>query len=103
MAGFQWWQIAYRLRLFLVDYQRERGVNHIGDGDFALIYIANSLLLVAAVFGVRVLWRDSRSWRIAGLVVGTTNVLGCLTLFVMHRTGILVEYGEFIRQMKGGQ
>ena len=102
MAGVQWWQIAYRLRLFFVDYHSERGMNHIGDGDFTLIYIANLLLLAAAVFGVRAFWHDARGWRISGLVVSTMNAVGCLCLFVMHRTGVLVEYGEFIRHWQGG-
>ena len=35
IAAFQWYQIVYRLHLFFRDYASERGVNHIGDGDFA--------------------------------------------------------------------
>src|SRR5438132_406246 len=96
VAGLQWWQIAYRLRLFFTDYRGERGVNHIGNGDFALIYIVNALLLVATVFAFRV-FRQERRWRIAAATVGAVNVIGWLTLFAMHRTGALVEYDEFIR------
>ena len=96
VAGLQWWQIAYRLRLFFTDYRGERDVNHIEDGDFALIYITNALLLLAAVFAFRV-FRHDRRWRIAAVTVGAVNVVGWLTLFVMHRTGALVEYHEFIR------
>jgi hypothetical protein len=102
MAGLQWWQIAYRFRLFFVDCHGERGVNHIGDGDFMLIYIVNAILLASTVFGVRAVWYESRGWRLAGLIVGVSNAIGCLALFLMHRTGTLVEYGESIRRSKGG-
>jgi len=99
-AAFQWWQIAYRLRLFFVDYGGERGANHISDGDFMLIYLTNALLLVVALCALRAL-RNSKSWRIFATSIGTANLLGWLTLFVMHRTGALVEYGEFILHWRG--
>src|SRR5438093_4188637 len=96
VAVLQWWQIAYRLRLFLTDCHGERGVNHIGDGAFTFIYIVNAILLAGVVFALRVFWRDGRGWRIATGVVGLGNAFGWLTFAVMHRTGVLVEYGEFI-------
>ena len=78
----QWSQIAYRLRLFFTDYRGERGVNHIGDGDFALIYTTNALLLLAAVFAFRAL-RQDRRWRVAAVTVGAV-------LLVELRSGMLV-------------
>lgn len=102
IATLQWWQIAYRLRLFFTEYRGERGVNHVGDGDFALINITNALLLLAAVFAFRAI-RQDRRWRVAAVTVGAVNVIGWLTLIVMHRTGALVEYHEFIRHWKGGR
>jgi len=96
----QWWQIVYRLHLFFGEYRGERAVNHIGDGDFALIYILNAMLLASVIFALGVLWQ-SRSWRISAIGVGVVNALGCLSLFIMHQTGALVEYSEFIRHMKG--
>jgi hypothetical protein len=100
VALFQWAQIAYRLHLFFGECRGERAVNHIGDGDFALIYIANAILLASALFALRVLWQ-SRPWRVSSVAVGIVNGLGWLSLFIMHQTGALVEYGEFIRHMKG--
>ena len=96
---FQWGEIIYRLLLFFGEYRGERGVNHVGDGDFALIYFINAILLVSTLFALRVLWQ-SRTWRISSLAVGFLNVLGWLGLFIMHQTGALVEYGEFMRHMR---
>ena len=96
----QWWQIAYRLHLFYIDYNGELNVNHIGDGDFIMIYAVNALLLLAAVFSLRV-FRRERPWRNAILIIGSVNVAGWLAFIFMHQTGILVEYIEFIRHMKG--
>lgn len=100
VALFQWAQIVYRLWLFFGEYHGERGVNHIG-GDFTLIYITNALLLAVAIFALRVFWRGSRGWRVTSAAVAAANLLGWLTLFVMHRTGALVEYIEFIGHLKG--
>ena len=97
---FQWGQIVYRLHLFFGEYRGERGVNHVGDGDFALIYFLNAILLASTLFALRALWQ-SRSGRISSAAVGFVNGLGWLSLFIMHQTGMLVEYGEFIRHMKG--
>lgn len=100
LAAIQWSQIAYRLYLFVHHYHGERGVNHIGEA-FADIYLINALLLAMAISGLMVLWRHSRTWRTAAAVIGATNLLGWIALFVMHQTGVLVEYGEFIRHMRG--
>src|SRR5438093_11160404 len=93
VAVLQWWQIAYRLRLFLTDCHGERGVNHIGDGAFTFIYIVNAILLVGVVFALRVFWRAGRGWRIAKGVVGLGNALGGVTCVDMERDGDLGEDG----------
>jgi hypothetical protein len=98
LAIIQWWQICYRLHLFYVDYKGELFVNHI-DG-FGLIYVLDALLLLTATFSFRIFQNEKR-WRNAALFVGSTNLAGWLALIVMHRTGILVEYPEFIRHMRG--
>jgi hypothetical protein len=97
VAAIQWWQIAYRLHLFYVDYKGELNVNHIGD--FALIYVINALVLLTAAFSFRV-FRNEKTWRNAALIVGSVNLAGWLAFFLMHKTGVLVEYTEFIRHMK---
>ena len=66
---FQWAQIGYRLNLFFGECRGERSVNHIGNGDFMLIYIANAILLGAAVLALRAFWQ-SYGWRIASAIVG---------------------------------
>jgi hypothetical protein len=100
VAIIQWWQIAYRLHLFYVDYKGELNVNHIGDGDFTLIYVVNALLLLTAAFSFRV-FRAEKPWRHAALIIGSINLAGWLALILMHRTGVLVGYTEFIGHMKG--
>jgi|ERR1017187_8920628 hypothetical protein len=100
LATVQWWQIAYRLHLFYVDYKGEPYANHIGDDDFTLIYIVNALLLLTAAFSIRV-FRAEKPWRNAALIVGSANLAGWLALILMHRTGVLVGYTEFIGHMKG--
>ena len=96
----QWWQIAYRLWLFYFDYGCERGVNHIGDEDFQAIYVVDVLLLFVALFAFRI-FRQDIAWRYGAAVIGILNALGWLTLFIMHKTGVLVRYSEFIRHWKG--
>ena len=100
VSVIQWWQIAYRLWLFYTDSRGERGINHIGDGDFLMIYVANGFLLGAALFAFRI-FRQDKVWQIGAAIVGILNSLGWLVLFLMHKTGVLVEYGEFIQHWRG--
>ena len=97
---FQWSQIVYRLRLFWGEYHAVLGVNHIADGDFALIYFINALGVAAVLYALYVFWRN-RGWRAASIAVALVNVCGWVALFIMHRTGMLVEYGEFLRYSRG--
>jgi len=99
-AVIQWWQICYRLHLFLTEYKGELNVNHIGDGDFLMLHTVNALLLVVGAVALRI-FRQERRWRKTTLIIGSVNLAGWLALFFMHRTGMLVEYIEFIRHMKG--
>jgi hypothetical protein len=98
LAIVQWWQIGYRLHLYYVDYKCEPYMNHIGG--FAPIYATNALLLLTATFSFQE-FRNEKTWRNAALIVGSVNLAGWLAFFFMHRTGVLVEYIEFIRHMKG--
>ena len=96
VAIIQWWQIAYRLRLFYVGYKGELNVNHIGDVDFILIHAADAALLLAAAVSLYI-FRHEQHWRKAILIIGSVNLAGWLALILMHQTGILVEYHEFLR------
>lgn len=53
LAALQWHQIIYRVTLFYRDYDAQRNVNHIGDGDFTLIHLVNAVLLLGACFAAR--------------------------------------------------
>lgn len=100
VAIVQWWQIAYRLYLFLNQDGGKFGVNHIGDGDFSLVYTCDALLLLSAIYCWSAFHHSGAKWRRLVLFVGMANLVGWLTLVAMHRTGVLVEYHEFIRNMR---
>jgi hypothetical protein len=101
VAAFQWAQIAYRLKLFLFDYSRQKYVSHIGDGDFMLAYFVDGLMIVVGLGSLLFLRGQSLRLRASAWCPLILNVLGAMTLFVMHKAGVLVEYSEFIGHMKG--
>src|SRR5687767_6023222 len=88
LAGLQWWQIGYRLRLFYRDYDSERYSNDIGHGDFSLIYVVNLVLLLAGAFAIRTFWREPSAWRWIAISVTTVNVVAWLMFLYMHSTGM---------------
>ena len=99
-AVLQVTQVIYRSYLFLAEYHSQPNVNHIGNGDFALIYIANAVVFAFSLWSYRSsASTGNRFSRLMQLVI-LANVVCCFALFVMHRTGVLVEYHEFIRAMK---
>ena len=95
IACFQWGQIAYRFGLFYYQCNGERGFNHIGGG-FEFAYFIDGALFVIGI-SVLCLWRNTPGfWRACALAFVLANLAGGITLFNLHRTGVLVEYGEFI-------
>ena len=86
-AVIQWWQICYRLHLFLTEYKGELNVNLIGDGDFLMLHTVNALLLVAGAVALR-MFRQAPRWRNTALIIGSVNLAGWLALIFMHRKGI---------------
>jgi hypothetical protein len=79
--------------MFFGPYERRLWVNHIDDSAFAFVYTVNAFLLLAGLFSVALLRGPNRSLAWIPLVA---NILGWVTVFVMHRTGVLVTYEEFI-------
>lgn len=100
LAGVQWWQIVYRVRLYYRDYGGKPWVNHIGDDVFTVIHATNILLLLSGTSAIWAFRRERRawSWSVAGITVA--NVTAWLTFTYMHATGVLVEYHEFVRHWK---
>lgn len=96
IACLQWSQIAYRLALFYYQCNAKRGFNHINDGAFGVAYSIDVVLLVVGIFVLSSLWKNPGFWRASALAVVLANLAGGITLFNMHRTGVLVGYGEFI-------
>ena len=96
IACFEWSQIAYRLALFYYQCNAERGFNHIDAGAFGIAYSVDVILLVVGIFVLCSLWKTPGFWRACSLAFVLANLAGGITLFNMHRTGVLVGYGEFI-------
>ena len=87
-------ECGYRLWLFFGVYDAQVGANHVGRGYFRLIYLGTGMGSAAAL-GFLLLARR-RAWRWAAGLLVALNLLLCLAFFVMHRTGALVHYSEFI-------
>ena len=102
IAALEWLHIFYRLELFVSDYGCQRGVNHIGDGQFVLSYVIHGALFLVLALAAWVLWKQPGRWRALACWAGAAHVAACLALFTMHSNGILVEYGEFIRNRASG-
>jgi hypothetical protein len=96
-AGLAWAEILYRVKLFVADYGCQRGVNHIGDGDYMLAYVFHGFFILALAFAVWIFWKEPGRWRSLACWAGAGHLVAVLVLFTMHSTGMLVEYGEFIR------
>ena len=95
-ACLQWSQIAYRLALFYYQCNGERGFNHIDDVAFGVAYFIDGVLLVVGIFVLCLFWKKPGFWRACTLAFVLANLAGGITLFNMHRTGVLVGYGKFI-------
>jgi hypothetical protein len=96
-AGVAWVEILYRLALFVMDYGCQRGVNHIGAGDFMLAYLFHGFFILALAFAAWIFSKEPGRWRSLACWAGAAHLIAALALATMHSTGILVDYGEFIR------
>jgi hypothetical protein len=96
IACLQWSQIAYRLALFYYQCNGERGFNHIDDGAFGVAYLIDGVVLVLGIVVLFSFRKNPGFWRACTLAFVLANITGGITLFNMHRTGVLVGYGEFI-------
>lgn len=98
-AIIQWWQLIYRLHLFMSEYSMRLGVNHIVDGGFNLIYRLNGIFFVVGLVGISLVKFEKKKF--IPFIPLYLNILGCLTFFLMHRSGVLVEYMEMIGKTNG--
>lgn len=85
-----------RVCLFLFVYHAETGVNH--SDEFADMYRQDAWAIPLGLLAALLLWRQGMSLRRFGAVVFLANVLGLVAYLVMHRTGVLVTYDEFIQR-----
>jgi hypothetical protein len=99
ICGYTWWQIGCRVHLFYAEYGGRRWVNHVSDGTFEAAYVAGIVAACLALVPWRVFRESFRSVSRAATVIAVFNVLGVLGIFLMHRSGILVTYMEFIHEM----
>lgn len=101
LALVQWWQIAYRVRLFYRDYAGEPYTNHVGDDVFVIVHVFNASFVILGVFLAFRLWSQSGWWWRFSVIVTCVNAAAWLTFVYLHASGILVGYLEFMHQMKG--
>ncbi len=88
-----WLEIAYRFMLFYGTYGAKKGLNHVAD-DYFSSFCTIAAASLAASLAVTFLF--PRRWiRIMTFGVAVAALMSGLTLFLMHRTGILVTYGEY--------
>ena len=99
IACLQWSQTAYRFGLFYYDYNGKRGLNHIGGG-FEVAYLIDATLAITGIFVLHSLRNTPGFWRSCTLAFVLANLAGGITLFNMHRTGVLVDYGEAIQNAR---
>jgi hypothetical protein len=93
-ALYQWTLVLYRLGLFWLDYKGQLGMNH--ADDFRDIYTMDVCAVPTSMFAVMLLWRQRGRKRRLSLCILAANILGAGAFFVMHKTGVLVSYSEYI-------
>ncbi len=87
-------EMAHRLHLFWHVYDNTNGMNHVADGYFSAVYLAGISGAILGFAAARML--RLRYWRIAAGSVGLLNLALCAAFLIMHRTGALVTYDEFV-------
>ena len=99
-----WWaEIIYRLWLFFTDYQMKRYENHTGDGYFIIVHFVLGCFLAGGLVSATLLAKERKSLAVGSLIPTVLGVLAWLTVQVMHRTGVLIGYMEWIGKIKGVQ
>ncbi len=94
-AALLWGHFAYRLYLFIHDYNQQPGLNHVADGTFTAMYVAAGIsgaLAIVAAF----LYQSGKD-RFMASVVGWINFLVIWGFMELHRVGALVEYSEWAK------
>ena len=94
-AIYQWWQIYHRYDLFRNHYNSKPGISHVADGWFRSNYRINGALLLAALVAHFLVWPKGWAPRLAVLSVLMLNLTACVMIYCMHRSGVLVTYGEW--------
>lgn len=98
-AFYQWSNAAYRFCLFVFECGCRLNVNH--ANDFAEIdrlnTIAVPLSLVVFLYTLFCIRRKDSTARQVALILLIANLAGWAAFFIMHRTGVLITYEEYIR------
>jgi hypothetical protein len=89
-------QIVHRLSLYVHEYNGQTGLNHVADGFFLLVYSVGLPAALSAL-GSACLVRG-RAWRWPAGSLAAVNLALCIAFVAMHRTGVLVEYSEFVHR-----
>ena len=97
VAALQWLHIGLKFLLFFRDYKGELFVNHVGEDRFIMAYVVGFLMTLMGVTSLFLVRRERIGTRFLAWISLCLNLLAPVCLFIMHRMGILVEYGEAMR------
>lgn len=90
-----WLTASARIYLFVFESHFRLGMNH--SDDYGYVYSNAWWLLPMGLFSTILLWQPLNKWKNLALWVFAANLLAMITFVVMHWTGILVSYDEYIR------
>lgn len=95
-SAFNLWLTALaRIYLFVFESHFRLGMNH--SDDYGYVYSNAWWLLPMGLLSTILLWQPRSKWKNVALWVFLANLLAMITFVVMHWTGILVSYDEYIR------
>ena len=84
--------LVQRLLLFWFYYDRRLYMNHVADGHFTIVYGAGAVAFVLGLAAAGMV--RGTPWRRPALGLGAWVLLVCAAYAVMHKTGLLLKYGE---------
>lgn len=112
--------LIYRYFLYVKHYDSMPYLNHIGNGDFLLIYVCSGVACLAALLLIVCIcfeWRHTgfesklsefcshsfMAYMIGAVVLLLMNLVPMAALWWMHEQKIVVSYGEFIAHRSADQ
>ncbi len=97
-----WWaEIFYRLFLFFTDYHATRWENHVDDSYFPFTHFLLACFVTAGAFSGFILGKFKPLRPAIAISPAMLGVFAWLTVLIMHHTGLLIGYCEWMSRIKG--